>query len=390
MSVAWVPVVDISRHQGAVDFAKMRARGVRGLILRISHGLVLDDRAEIYYRDAIAAGFPADQIGWYPFLNPKRGTGAQTATFAVDHIRRISARSDFFYMLDVENYRNESPNVGLAPVFGAAYAAYIREHIATVLSSSPKSRVIGYTNRAYWNGNVVGVEWVGDDQLAAELDWIVARYPAYSPAAYERRPLPASPDGWADWAFNVAPDGPFPPRGGTWSAWQFSAGYNRQGAAYGASSSDLDLNIVHPDAWARWTATAVPPTPIPQPPHMEDEMNFYVVAGANARFIGTPVQVRWTGPGDAKIEAAIATQLVAGNLTPVDLTGGPGAFAATFLDGPLPTGDTLHEWSAESFANTAEILAREADVEPVDPAGRRVKGTMTIGAMSGDFDGTII
>jgi hypothetical protein len=41
-----------------------------------------------------------------------------------------------------------------------------------------------------------------------------------------------------------------------WAGWQFSAGFNRQGAGYGCQSSDLDLNIIRADAWERWTSSA--------------------------------------------------------------------------------------------------------------------------------------
>lgn len=101
------------------------------------------------------------------------------------------------------------------------------------------------------------------------------------------------------------------------------------------------------------------PVPIPVPTPSEDIVNYYVVTGANARFIGTPAAVQWTGPGDAKVQAAIDTQLAAGNLTLVNLTGGPGAFGATFLTGPLPTGDS-YPWSGDEFANAAAIKSRGA------------------------------
>ena len=124
-----------------------------------------------------------------------------------------------------------------------------------------------------------------------------------------------------------------------------------------------------------WGLAVDPPTP-PTPPS-EDAMNYYVVTGANARFIGFPPQVTWTGPGSAKIDAAIATQLAAGNLIQVDLTGGPGAFASTFLSGPLPTGDTAYTWTGAEFAallttdvGTVDQTARAQIVALNDSVGR--------------------
>lgn len=54
--------------------------------------------------------------------------------------------------------------------------------------------------------------------------------------------------------------------------------------------------------------------PPPLPPGDTDVQNYYIVTGANARFIGTPPQVFWTGPGTDKALAAIDTQIAAGNL----------------------------------------------------------------------------
>jgi len=84
-------------------------------------------------------------------------------------------------------------------------------------------------------------------------------------------------------------------------------------------------------------------------------MNYYVVKGANARFIGFPPMLRWTGPGDDKMMAGFNTQLAAGNLKQVDLTGGPMALKDSMLAGPLPTGDTLYAWTGDEFSNTQQI-----------------------------------
>lgn len=293
MVVAWVPVVDIARHQGAVDFRRMRAAGVEGLILRISHGLVLDERVDGYWNGAVAAGFPVSHIGFYPFINPKRSSGAQAAAFAVGHIQRITGGLDFFYMIDVENYAPETPNVGAFPVYGPTFAAHLRGHLDMVAQLAPAARRLAYGNRAYWNGPVPGTrgEWVGDDLLASSLEWIVARYPAYSDQAYARLGYPPEPGSWADWAFHAQPVGPLPPRGASWKGWQFSAGWNRQGARYGASSRDLDLDFIHPEAWARWTGLLVkPPIPEPDKPPVPP-LPGPVVPGGSMSALVTPVRV---------------------------------------------------------------------------------------------------
>ena len=40
----WTAVVDISKHQGDVDFAKMRSAGVEGVIIRATHGSSVDTK----------------------------------------------------------------------------------------------------------------------------------------------------------------------------------------------------------------------------------------------------------------------------------------------------------------------------------------------------------
>lgn len=270
--ITFVPVVDLSRNQGATDFVKMRRAGVRGLILRVGNGQTVDDHFEPFYNGALDAGFTPADMTFYSFINPKRGTGAQCAVAMLDEIHRVTGHLEVGYMADCEWYASQSPNSGQAPVFGPSYAAWLREHRATVALQAPAARQFGYSDEAFWNGSISPGStsvWVGDDQLAGEIDWIVPRYPAYSDAAYAKIGYPGAPETWADWAMRAQPEGPLPPRGGSWLGWQPSAGWNRQGATYGVTSRDLDLNIVDPDAWARWTGTS---SPNPQP---EDDMKLY-------------------------------------------------------------------------------------------------------------------
>lgn len=254
----YVPVVDVSTHQGTVDFTTMRNRGVQGLIIRTNHAQVIDPRCRDYVINARLAGWTDDQLGAYTFANPKRATGEASGKAFVDTVRAVFGHTDLLLMLDIEGYERES---GAGPVLkGPLFAAWIRDHIDTVRRLAPDARLIAYSNASFWN------TWVGDQQLAAELEWIVPRYPAYSALAYQRNPLPSTPAGWAEWAWRVGPKGPIPPSGVAWQGWQMSAGFNGQGARYGCQSSDLDLNIVEQSAWLRWTRNEPVPPPVPSPP----------------------------------------------------------------------------------------------------------------------------
>jgi GH25 family lysozyme M1 (1,4-beta-N-acetylmuramidase) len=142
-----------------------------------------------------------------------------------------------------------------------------------------------------------------------------------------------------------------------WSGWQYSSNGPVAGVAGRCDMNRIDL-LDH--YLAACGLTSVPqPAPIPTPVQEDDMPKYFTVAGAKAVFIGSNAMVEWTGPGDDKLLAGIQAQLDAGNLVHEDLTGGPMAFAATILKGPLPTGDD-YEWTGQEFSNTAQILARSS------------------------------
>jgi Glycosyl hydrolases family 25 len=292
------PVVDISEHQGDVDFRTMRARGVEGLILRATHGQTVDARAARYFPAALDAGFAPHEILWYSFINPKRGSGAACAEATATAITRITDKAGVKpsgYMFDTESYRMEGPKRGFEPVRGPAYVAWLEEHLASIGLFLPNSTQFGYSNASYYD------RAVGDRAFASRHDWIVPRYPAYSFAAYLFRPLPADASGWTDWAVKSR-RAPVPPTGARGcQGWQFSAGWNRQGARYGASSRDLDLNIIDPAAWARWARSAPIEQPQPLPPIVTPSRSarmFFAVVNdktrpaANDRWLWNGIQLR--------------------------------------------------------------------------------------------------
>src|SRR6187551_2828703 len=121
-SDSFVPVIDVSQHQGDIDFNVMQAKGIHGLILRASHGSKRDARVDNYYRQALAAGFDPAHIGFYTFINPKRGSATDTAAATAAIIDEITGgRTEVLYMLDVEDYKNEPPDKGSSPVSGSQF-----------------------------------------------------------------------------------------------------------------------------------------------------------------------------------------------------------------------------------------------------------------------------
>ena len=292
----YVPFIDVSQHQGDIDFAVMRARGVVGVKLRASHGRTQDSRVAANYYNARAAGYPHNCIGFYSFINPKRGSGAVCAEATCEIILGVTGgQPPQMFMFDVENYKDEPPDRGSNPVSGPAFSAYIRQYRDIFQQLSPTTKIIMYANEAYWD-SPLGPH---DPVLAAEFtDWIVARYPLYSDAAYQSHGYPPDPAQWAAYAWGLPtsrnrPRGPFPPAGAEWDAWQFSAGFNRQGPPYGCQSPHLDLNIIEARAWARWTNKEEPEVP---------DMKVYVFAPG-----GTTVPGAYASDGTRKIYCPSAT-----------------------------------------------------------------------------------
>jgi hypothetical protein len=289
----WVTVVDISRHQGAANFVRCRGRGVQGVIIRATHGTAVDERLAVNISLARSAGYAANQLGFYEFCNPKRGTPKECADALIEAVGRATGTLDLMLMLDIEAYYRETPNASLTsvPAVGSylppdQYARWLEEHINILQADAAPARIVGYTNRAYFDRLPDGVR---STQVAGMLEWIGARYPVYSSSGYAANPLPLSPAQWDEWAFGFA-SGPVLPAGAPpWQGWQFSAGYNGQGPGYGFTSADLDLNIIRPEAWARWMGTA-PPTPPPspelptQPARGVDDMVIYTNSETRAGF----------------------------------------------------------------------------------------------------------
>lgn len=248
----WVPVVDISKNNGAVDFAKMRAKGVRGVIIRACHGTTIDVLFASNVTKALAAGYAESDLVAYEFCNPKRGTPQQCADALMGATRAMFGHDETPLMLDIETYATESPFVGTAwPA--KQYATWLHDHIG-ILRTHWQGTIFGYTNRAYWDSGVA------DPVVAAMLEYIGARYPVVTTVGYERHPLPADPALWDEWAFSLSPGPQMPTGAPAWGGWQFSAEWNWQGAPYGCQGRDLDLDIIHADAWARWTNTGHTPS----------------------------------------------------------------------------------------------------------------------------------
>lgn len=278
-----IPVIDLSQWQGAVDFKLMAARGVKAVIVRAGNGDAFDLKYGVYVFAAHAAGL---KVGSYWFLNPKVGTAAAAGRLLAQ------VHNDWHLelppMLDIESYAKERGT--LPALTGAAYFKWIRTMADTVERTA--RRPIVYSNAAYWNPWIAGFDTNDTAAVRAaktaealanrnfgSYDLICARYPYYGPVDCALHVPPLDSVKWAEWIFASTTKRPQLPVGwGSWAGWQFSAGYNQRGAAYGCSSTDLDLNIIRDDVYARWTGTPAPPPvpPVHQSVPQKDETPMYV------------------------------------------------------------------------------------------------------------------
>jgi len=290
-----VPFVDISKHQGPVDFAKMTANHVEGVFIRAGNGTRPDPMFLPHLVGARAAGL---KVGVYWFCNPKVSTGIdQGQRLAAAH---LVAKGDVRPMLDVEDYTAESGPTGQLPA--DQYAVWLRGMVAEVART--RTPII-YTNRAYWGAHVQATDF-------GHLDLICARYPFYSPTECAAHVPPLDARDWDEWIMAETPKRPQVPDGwDTWNAWQFSAGYNGRGHAYGATSADMDLNIARDDAWARWLdrAPVEPPIEIIPPitPPQEADMPRFIqpADGDTAVFITDGLTATWV-PNSQILSHAVA------------------------------------------------------------------------------------
>ena len=249
-------VIDVSEHQGAIDFQKMAATGVAGVVPRAGINGRRDKTFDANVAGTRAAGMALPAVYW--FANPKSSTsGSAQGVLLAAAVGQVGAGRG---MIDAEWYSSEG---GPNPVVkGLALARWYSDMADAILAGTGAEPII-YTGAAYWDDFVARANPGDDEQaLAAALarlgrcDLILARYPVYRPDG----PTPGAPATWSDWAFSRDRRGPAIPVGchGPWAGWQFSAGFNGQGPTYGVASADLDLNIITEEAWAGWTGAPRP------------------------------------------------------------------------------------------------------------------------------------
>jgi lysozyme len=173
--------IDVSYHQGTIDWSRVAGSGARFAFLRATAGTLTADSAYATYRsDARAAGLT---VGSYHFANPD-GAANDAANEATWFLRNATiASGDLRPVLDLE------VSNGLSP---AALTTWAQTWLTRVTAATGVRPII-YTNNAFWSSSMANTDWFARNGYAAL--WIAHWTSASQPS------VPAAAWGGAGWTF---------------------------------------------------------------------------------------------------------------------------------------------------------------------------------------------
>lgn len=216
-----IKVIDISKWQGRIDAARMKAAGVDGVMVRASYGGAngsrADERVDEYVPLLKAAGIP---YGFYHYFHPGRSVDEQYIAFG-----EVVKRHGYGLRLAVDLEETAGLN-NLTPEHARQFAA----RMAADFPAPAGGKHLIYTSPGYWRTYMGSPAWGAEYEL-----WIAAWTVAPSPV-----PLP-----------------PWP----RWTLWQYTS--DGDGPPHGVSSDRLDLNRFNGTAagFAAWAVEAPPTAP---------------------------------------------------------------------------------------------------------------------------------
>ena len=207
---AYLDGIDVSYHQGAIDWRQVATAGKRFAFVRATAGTLTADTA--YWTNRSGAGAAGLAVGSYHFANPDSAVndaGNEASWF----LRNTAiASGDLVPVLDLETANGLSPD---------SLTAWAQTWLSQV-SAATGVRPIIYTTPKFWSTSMADTDWFARNGYAVLwiANWTIASQPA----------VPAS-----DWAANG------------WSFWQHSS----TGTVPGISGAvDLD----------RFNGSSLPPS----------------------------------------------------------------------------------------------------------------------------------
>jgi len=221
-------VVDVSRHNGELDFLKMVAAGVVGIAIRATVGdYYTDPRFYENWAKAVKVGIFRTA---YHVIRPKCDFKGQMARFFDVLGDRRPEFGKYGWVMDCEVLDYQTKQRITDSIWHGVNAASQHAGKASFI----------YTRMSYWNHAVkASVNWKQWPLWVAR--YTTAMAPWFVTEASYLRPRAGE---WEDW-----------------SMWQHSANGNHQGPAHGAGSPHLDLNRAKAEIFE-----GVKPPPDPEPP----------------------------------------------------------------------------------------------------------------------------
>jgi lysozyme len=275
--MATTPGIDVSHHQGRIDWKQVADAGYRFAIVRASYGgKTVDSRFVDNWEGAKAAGL---LVSSYHFMLPAllaEGAPNRPLVAPPEEIARLQAehwfrvleerRPDFPLCLDVETdvlrYQDANNQTVTHRVSRDVITQIVREFLR-LIEARDNRRAIIYTSRSKWNNFIErSAQWSAHDL------W-VANY-VNNPATT----TPGIPDDWTDWKI-----------------WQ----YGEHGVVPGISTNtDMNLFSGSLDDLQAWAGTAGSGKVDTPPP--DDTQPDSPAAALQARVAVTSLNVR-SGPG---------------------------------------------------------------------------------------------
>ena len=199
--------IDVSQHQGVIDWDKAKAAGVEWAFIRACFGRAKDTRFDYNWAESKRVGIPRGAYGWVINGANQRDNADLFMSILGDDRGELPPACDF------EKYTESGTQLTRWPTFGE-----LRTFIERVESIDKRKPFI-YSSGGYWRSLV----------NSAAQTWAV-KYP-YWHAQYTTAPVPAIPAPFTNWTF-----------------WQYSADGNGRGKEFGAQSGSIDINRFNGDA----------------------------------------------------------------------------------------------------------------------------------------------
>ncbi|MFL5674420.1 MAG: glycoside hydrolase family 25 protein [Chloroflexota bacterium] len=143
----YVDGIDVSYHQGPIDWAQVAASGKRFAFIRATAGTLTADTA--YWTNRSGASTAGLAVGSYHFANPDNALN-DAANEASWFVRNSAIQSgDLLPVLDFETSNGLSP---------ASLTAWAQTWLAQVWASTGVRPII-YTNPAFWSTSMADTDW---------------------------------------------------------------------------------------------------------------------------------------------------------------------------------------------------------------------------------------